>query len=194
MHVEAHKSFGADIPTKFTGSHHTLGGIFLLANSEIEENAFINAFEIYASVPGEIELWILKFNNCGKSISCAVFLQTLALGSLDNIPKELNRLNKNIQEPIVSDDFKIHARTILNLDIGYKMYKLDMPIYVSAGSIIYLKQISSGGVAIDTSGTSVISDLYISINADENVTHLINKDDSGVNWRFYEGAVGKPFK
>ena len=145
-------------------------------------------------MPGEIELWILKFNNCGKSISCAVFLQTLALGSLDNIPKGLNRLNKDIRETIVSDDFKIYGRTVLNLDIGYKMYKLDMPIYVAAGSILYLKQISSGGVAIDTTGKSVISDLYISINADENETHFINKVDSAVNWRFYVRAVGKPFK
>ena len=137
---------------------------------------------------------LLKFKKCGKSMRCSVFLQTLALGSLDNSPRDLSVLNTDLQDTISTSDYTIHSRTIIDLMEGPNLYKLDIPIFATTGSILFLKQLSSGAVGVDTSGLTYLSDLYMNTNSNTNgfLTNQIVKISSQSNWRFHVRALTFP--
>lgn len=147
---------------------------FLLVNTEVKYDSFMNGFEIYAYKPGpvtikviqrayfkqydfinfqKIQIKIVSFDFCGQNDSCAYyFSQSLSIGS-------------TVPDAVYS----------FNLVAGYNNIRLILPALVRKGSMVLLE--SNQIVAVDPITNSIYSDYFIN-NGD------LYKIDETTNMRF----------
>lgn len=76
----------------------------------------------------------------------------------------------------------------MQLNVGHNRIMLDNPYLVRKNQLVWLNQNSTGKVALDTSGQSLLSDLYVDCDP---FCYKLHKLDEQTNKRFYMRAIYK---